>query len=113
MNIDFLQAIIYSSLLAISIVPFYNNQGIGDERRKASFSIKIPKIIAFLLFLFPYKKYVPVCMIIMQSLNILSLIAWILFQHYEYVANQKIACSIVASYALLMLAGLAIDNATA
>lgn len=60
-----------SWILSLIFAAGLNN---GLSRNEASFSIYIPRIINFLLFLFPYKRKISIILVIVQSCNLMAIV---------------------------------------
>ncbi len=65
-------AVACSWLLSLVFASGLNN---GLSRNEASLSIHLPRIINALLFLFPYKRRISIVLLIIQSCNLVAIIA--------------------------------------
>jgi hypothetical protein len=78
----------------------------------AGFSLRIPRVVSLLLFLVPYKKFIPICAIICQSLNYLSLVFLFVNEGFHFNVDATIVKTIVIVYSVICSVLYAIDIGT-
>ncbi|MDR3345067.1 MAG: hypothetical protein LBT21_05710 [Oscillospiraceae bacterium] len=109
---------LYNSNIAISIsfifacIMVLSSNIDGARGGIAGLSYHIPKIMSTILFLFPYKKHVPIHAIICQLLNYAMLLVLIANHYLNWEIQDDITKTIILIYSIVCAVFYGIDIAT-